>query len=92
MNHIIRTTKYDEHKLPNKAKEKNSNDNIELYYLKPLFLKVIRKVIGVDPRQFTFSYNEVISYLTKYIFINKEKFIDKNNIRGDGSRDQYHDK
>ena len=80
MNHIIRTTKYDEHKLPNKAKEKNSNDNIELYYLKPLFLKVIRKVIGVDPKQFTFSYNEVISYLTKYIFINKEKFIDKNNI------------
>jgi hypothetical protein len=80
MNHIIRTTKYDEHKLPNKAKEKNSNDNIELYYLKPLFLKVIRKVIGVDPKQFTFSYNEVISYLTKYIFINKEKFIDKHNI------------
>ena len=80
MNHIIRTTKNDEHKLPNKVKEKNSNDNIELYYLKPLFLKVIRKVIGVNPKQFTFSYNEVISYLTKYIFINKEKFIDKNNI------------
>ena len=80
MNHIIRTTKYYENKVPNRIMERNSNDNTELYYLKPLFLKVIRKVIGVDPKQITFSYNEVISYLTKYIFINKDKFIDKHNI------------
>ena len=79
MNHIIRTTKYYENKVPNRIMERNSNDNMDLYYLKPLFLQVIRKVTGVNPTQFTFSYKEVISYLTKYIFINKNKFINKHN-------------
>ena len=80
MNHIIRTTKYYGNKVQNGIMERNSNNNTELYYLKPLFLKVIRKVIGVNPKQITFSYKEVISYLTKYIFINKDKFINKHNI------------
>ena len=80
MNQIIRTTKYYGNKVQNGIMERNSNNNTELYYLKPLFLKVIRKVIGVNPKQITFSYKEVISYLTKYIFINKDKFINKHNI------------
>ena len=79
MNHIIRTTKDYGNTMPNRIMERNSNDNMDLYYLKPLFLQVIRKVTGVNPTQFTFSYKEVISYLTKYIFINKNKFINKHN-------------
>ena len=79
MNHIIRTTKDYGNTMPNTIMEGNSNDNMDLYYLKPLFLQVIRKVTGVNPTQFTFSYKEVISYLTKYIFINKDKFINKHN-------------
>ena len=79
MNHIIRTTKDYGNTMPNGIMERNSHDNMDLYYLKPLFLQVIRKVTGVNPTQFTFSYKEVISYLTKYIFINKNKFINKHN-------------
>ena len=79
MNHIIRTAKDYGNTMPNNIMERNSHDNMDLYYLKPLFLQVIRKVTGVNPTQFTFSYKEVISYLTKYIFINKNKFINKHN-------------
>ena len=35
---------------------------------------------GVDQNQMAFSYKEIASHLTKYIFINKDRFIDKNNI------------
>ena len=59
--------------------EKNSI-NKDLYHAKPLFLEVIRKVPGVNQSQTKFSYKEIASHLTKYIFINKDKFINLNNI------------
>ena len=64
-----------------KQLDKKISLNKELYHLKPLFLEVIRKVPGVDQSQTKFSYKEITSHLTKYIFINKDKFININNIR-----------
>jgi len=51
------------------------------YWVKPLFLKVLRKVNGVNPTQVVFSYREVTSYLSQYILDNKEKFFDNRNIK-----------
>ena len=62
-----------------KLNEKNSV-NQDLYHVKPLFMEVIRKVPGVNQSQTKFSYKEIASHLTKYIFINKDKFINLNNI------------
>ena len=66
--------------LPKQRSKNNSVNNTDLYHLKPLFLKVIQRVPGVDQNQMAFSYKEIASHLTKYIFINKDRFIDKNNI------------
>ena len=62
-----------------KLNEKNSVKQ-DLYHVKPLFMEVIRKVPGVNQSQTKFSYKEIASHLTKYIFINKDKFINLNNI------------
>lgn len=51
------------------------------YWLKPLFLKVLRRVKGVNPQQVVFTYREVTSYLSQYILDNKDKFFDERNIR-----------
>jgi len=51
------------------------------YWVKPLFLKVLRKVNGVNPTQVVFSYREVTSYLSQYILDNKDKFFDNRNIK-----------
>ena len=66
--------------LPTQINKKNPNNNRDLYHIKPVFLEVIRRVAEVDRKQMTFSYNEIASYLTKYIHVNKEKFIDKHNF------------
>ena len=63
-----------------KQLNKKNSVNKELYHAKPLFLEVIRKVPGVNQSQTKFSYKEIASHLTKYIFINKDKFINLNNI------------
>ena len=62
-----------------KLNEKNSV-NQDLYRVKPLFMEAIRKVPGVNQSQTKFSYKEIASHLTKYIFINKDKFINLDNI------------
>ena len=64
-----------------KQLDKKISFNKNLYHLKPLFLEVIRKVPGVNQLQTKFSYKEITSHLTKYIFINKDKFININNVR-----------
>jgi len=51
------------------------------YWVKPLFLKVLRQVRGVNPTQVVFSYREVTSYLSQYILDNKDKFFDNRNIK-----------
>ena len=81
-NNITQDTRldnYHQQKLQKTKTKMNSTDNNSLYYAKTPFLRVIRNVKGVDPEQIIFSYKEITSYLTKYIFINKDKFIDKHN-------------
>merc|ERR1711976_933955 len=51
------------------------------YWVKPLFLKVLRQVRGVNPTQVVFSYREVTSYLSQYILDNKDNFFDNRNIK-----------
>jgi len=51
------------------------------YWVKPLFLKVLRQVRGVNPTQVVFSYGEVTSYLSQYILDNKDNFFDNRNIK-----------
>jgi hypothetical protein len=51
------------------------------YWVKPLFLKVLRKVNGVDQTQVVFSYRDVTLYLSKYILDNKDRFFDNRNIK-----------
>ena len=70
----------DTDKLPKQPKKSDPVNNVDLYHVKPLFLKVIQMVTGVDKRQMSFSYKEIASHLTKYIFMNKDRFINKNNI------------
>ena len=70
----------DNDKLPKQPKKSDPVNNVDLYHVKPLFLKVIQMVTGVDKRQMSFSYKEIASHLTKYIFMNKDRFINKNNI------------
>ncbi len=64
------------------SKANSSEFDIEgRYWVKPLFLKVLRKVTGVDQTQIAFSYRDVTLYLSKYILDNKDKFFDTCNIK-----------
>ena len=38
------------------------------FYVKPHFLRVLRKVAGVDKSQILFTYKEVTSYLSQYYY------------------------
>jgi len=49
------------------------------FLVQPSFLKVIRKVNGVDPTRTVFTYRELTNYLSQYILHNKSKFFDKRN-------------
>ena len=51
------------------------------FYVKPHFLRVLRKVAGVDKSQILFTYKEVTSYLSQYILDNKDRFFDDRNIK-----------
>ena len=74
--------KHDHHinSLPKQINKRNSNSKKDLYHIKPVLLEVIRRGTEVNEKQMAFSYNEIASYLTEYICINKEKFIDKHNF------------
>jgi Zinc finger, C3HC4 type (RING finger)/SWIB/MDM2 domain len=52
-----------------------------MYCIKPEFLKVLRKVEGVNQEQTVFYYKEVTSILSRYIMSNKNRFFDSRNIR-----------
>jgi len=51
------------------------------FYVKPHFLRVLRKVAVVDKSQILFTYKEVTSYLSQYILDNKDRFFDDRNIK-----------
>ena len=51
------------------------------FYVKPHFLRVLRKVAAVDKSQILFTYKEVTSYLSQYILDNKDRFFDDRNIK-----------
>ena len=74
--------KHDHHinSLPKQINKRNSNSKKDLYHIKPVLLEVIRRGTEVNKKQMAFSYNEIASYLTEYICMNKEKFIDKHNF------------
>lgn len=59
--------------------ERNSNDNQNLYHIKPTILEVIRRVTEINKKQLAFSYNDIASQMTEHILINKDKFINKHN-------------
>jgi Zinc finger, C3HC4 type (RING finger)/SWIB/MDM2 domain len=56
-------------------------DTEGMYCIKPEFLKVIRKVEGVNQEQTIFYYKEITSILSRYIMSNKNRFFDSRNIR-----------
>merc|ERR1711962_1447062 len=66
---------------PNSAGNGAKFDIEGRYWVKPLFLKVLRQVRGVNPTQVVFSYREVASYLSQYILDNKDNFFDNRNIK-----------
>lgn len=51
------------------------------FWVKPHFMAVLRKVVGVNPNQVVFTYREITSYLSQYILDNKAKFFDDRNIK-----------
>lgn len=51
------------------------------YWVKPLFLKVLRMVEACNKTQVVFTYREITSHLSQYIMNNKAKFFDERNIK-----------
>ena len=51
------------------------------FWVKPLFMQVLRLIPGIPPNKVVFSYKEVVSFLSEYILEHEEKFFDKRNIK-----------
>ena len=51
------------------------------FWVKPLFMQVLRLIPGIPPNKVVFSYKEVVSFLSEYILEHQEKFFDKRNIK-----------
>eukprot|EP00092_Neocalanus_flemingeri_P016378 GFUD01017727.1.p1 GENE.GFUD01017727.1~~GFUD01017727.1.p1 ORF type:complete len:362 (+),score=72.82 GFUD01017727.1:183-1268(+) len=56
-------------------------DQLAKFSLKPKFLKVVQTVPGIDPKQTSFSYEEITSLLSKYILSRKDQIFDKRNLK-----------
>eukprot|EP00092_Neocalanus_flemingeri_P016377 GFUD01017726.1.p1 GENE.GFUD01017726.1~~GFUD01017726.1.p1 ORF type:complete len:350 (+),score=74.25 GFUD01017726.1:187-1236(+) len=57
------------------------SDQLAKFTLKPKFLKVVQTVPGMDPKQTSFSYEEITSLLSKYILSRKDQIFDKRNLK-----------
>eukprot|EP00092_Neocalanus_flemingeri_P014195 GFUD01015315.1.p1 GENE.GFUD01015315.1~~GFUD01015315.1.p1 ORF type:complete len:245 (-),score=34.26 GFUD01015315.1:92-826(-) len=56
-------------------------DQLAKFSLKPKFLKVVQTVPGMDPKQTSFSYEEITSLLSKYILSRKDQIFDQRNLK-----------